>query len=387
MKIGIITHFYRSPNCGGQLQAYALCKCLAYMNCDAEQICYPFSGWKLNSINGPTCRDRFANTSIYKCLKRIYRFFRPARPQTPQEQLLQATRDLFEQWAHSVTPHSQRVYSLYDVKKCAKHYDILITGSDQVWNLNWYNPAYFLAFAPSTVRKISYAASVCNDEYTDYQRKVVTKHLADFKAVSVREAESVRLIGELSRIPVEVTLDPTLLLDRVEWDEIADERLVTNPYLFCYYLGKDPTERRLAQEYAAVHHLKVVVINHIEGRDVPEDRAFADIALDGVTPGGFISLIKHAECVFTDSFHGCVFSAIYRKNVFVFGRDGHGAMSSRIRSVSGLFGFEDRFCDTPEKADLRYIENCAAVDYERHWQRYEAEKQKSFDFLRRNILD
>ena len=251
--------------------------------------------------------------------------------------------------------------------------------------MNWYSPTFFLAFVPSVIRKISYAASVCNDEYTCYQQKVVARHLADFKAVSVREAESVRLIEQLSPVPVEVVLDPTLLMARSDWDEIADERLVEEPYLFCYYLGNDPTERKAAQDYAAAHCLKVVVINHIDGRDVPEDREFSDVALNDVTPSGFISLIKHAECIFTDSFHGSVFSAIYHKNIFVFGRAGYASMNSRIRSVAALFGFEDHFCDTVEKATIDYIDNCDAIDYEMHWQKYEIEKEKSLDFLRRNI--
>ena len=388
MRVGIITHFHGSTNCGGRLQALALCKVLNQMNCSAEQLCYQIEGCILKK---PSLRNRLAQIHLYQWLRRVYRLFKliPEKPvpvtnDNPQKS--RHVRELFEAWSNRYIPHSTSVYSNATIGNCAKDYDVLITGSDQVWNLNWYCPAFFLAFAPSSIHKISYAASVCNDEYTKYQQKVVARHLADFKAVSVREEESVRVIEKLSPVSVEVTLDPTLLLERSDWDEFADERLVAEPYLFCYYLGNDPTERRLAQEYAAAHHLKVVVINQIDGWDVPEDRAFSDIALDDITPGGFVSLIKHAECVFTDSFHGCVFSSIYRKNVFVFGRSGQASMSSRIHSVSGLFGFEDRFCNTPKKTTLNYIENCAAIDYEGHWQQYETEKQKSIEFLRRNVF-
>lgn len=383
MNIGIITLYYGSANCGGRLQAFALCKALSKMGGHAEQICFTAETYKLDRM---AWKRRLAGTLPYQCAKRIYRYFKPLPASNENPEIRSHMCKLFEAWSDRHIPHSAVCFSDSTIAECKKDYDVLITGSDQVWNMDWYSPIHFLAFAPSSIRKIAYAASVCNAEYTVYQQKVAARHFSDFTAISTREAESVRLLKPLSPIPVEVTLDPTLLLERSDWDEIADARLVDDSYLFCYFLGNDPTERSFARKYAEAHQLNVVVINHIEGRDVPQDREFADIALDDVTPGGFVSLIKHAECVFTDSFHGCVFSAIYQKNVFVFGRSGHTAMSSRIRTVAGLFGYEDHFCDTPEKATIDYIENCAAIDYNAHWQQYEIKKQESIDFLRRNIF-
>lgn len=383
MRIGILTQYYGSANCGGRLQALALCKVLNRMDLYAEQICYSLEGYKLHQ---PTLKSRLMKSLPYQWLKRIYRHYKPLPATTGLNPLIKRhMQELYEAWSSQYIPHSANIFTKETISDCVKDYDILITGSDQVWNLNTYSPTFFLAFAPSSVRKIAYAASVCNDAYTEYQQRIVAPHLTDFKAISVREAEAVKVIEKISPVPVEVALDPTLLLDRSDWDEIADGRLVEEPYLFCYYLGNDSTERRLAQEYAAAHRLKIVVMNCVAGIDVPEDREFSDIALNDVTPGGFISLIKHAECVFTDSFHGCVFSSIYHKNLFVFGRAGRASMNTRIRSVAGLFGFEDHFCDTVEKATLGYIDNCDVIDYEKHWQQYEAEKETSLDFLRRNI--
>ena len=71
----------------------------------------------------------------------------------------------------------------------------------------------------------------------------------------------------------------------------------------------------------------------------------------------FISLIKHAECVFTDSFHACVFSYIYNKKVFSFRRNETDNIGVRIRDFLNLIGIEDHYCDSNEKENLEYLES------------------------------
>lgn len=268
---------------------------------------------------------------------------------------------------------------------CGQVRDAFITGSDQVWNLTWYVPAYFLDFVPSEKTKISYAASIGMKSLDDEQKQIFKNSLKDYQAVSVREEASTEMLKEISPHTPQYVLDPTLLLSAQEWDEISAERVIEEKYVFCYFLGDDRRERKIAEKYARKRGLKIVTFPHIANKVVRSDFHFGDIRMFDATPEQFISLIKHAEYVFTDSFHATVFSNIYHKEYFVFERAGRKGMGSRIYSLTGLFESEERFCDTAKKARLKYIENLPKLDYSREFPHFEEMKEKSMDYLKRNL--
>ena len=105
------------------------------------------------------------------------------------------------------------------------------------------------------------------------------------------------------------------------------------------------------------------------------------------SPSDFISLIKYADCVFTDSFHCTAFSNIYQKNFFVFPRDKKREMESRISSLTSLFGEENHFCNTEEKQTMSYVSSTASVDFEKQRRQYDVAKEKSRRFLHESLED
>ena len=150
-------------------------------------------------------------------------------------------------------------------------------------------------------------------------------------------------------------------------------------YVFCYFLGKNKKERRIATEYAKKHNLKLVTIGYAS-KVMVEDKNFGNVRLYDTTPGQFIELIKNAKYVFTDSFHAVVFSKIFEKQYFVFNRDERGSMSSRIRTITSLFETEERFC-YGERENLGYVESLTDIDYAKPLLKFEEKKKESIDFL------
>ena len=344
MKIGILTHYYNSVNYGGNLQAYALCKVLEDMGHRPQQL-------QIDMTRG--YQNLLAPQSPWKQrLKGLLKL--PARLLLPSYrkkwQAQRATRQrleaAFSRFNRQRIPHSDRVYTPKNIKTALAHYDAFVTGSDQVWNPIWYFPPFFLDFVPASVPKLSYAASIGQSQLPESVLQRYRAHLRDFIGVSVREQDAVSLLGSSAQW----VLDPTMLLTREQWLEVAEPSKVEKPYVFCYFLGNDPVSRRLAADYAKAQDLTLVTIPNATGLQNSNDKDFGDIRLPDPSPEAFLGLIAGADHVFTDSFHATVFSLLFRRQFFTFPRQGHG--SSRITTLLQLFDAPERFLEADTLPDL-----------------------------------
>lgn len=389
MKIGILTHYYNSVNYGGNLQAYALCKVLQTMGHDASQVQTSHIG---------QCRDLIRQDKknpVQTAVKLAKKPFKLAawlvlpsyrRSRKDRKAAAQALQNAFVRFNRELIPHSDKVYTQANIAEALALYDAFITGSDQVWNPNWYYSPYFLTFVPGNVPKISYAASIAHAELPEPAKTQFKKDLQDFIGVSVREENAVALLEGIAPGKVECVLDPTLLLTAQQWDAVKSPRQVADPYVFCYLLGDDPVIRQVAAAYAKKHGLTLVTIPNAAGQIHKNDDGFGDLRLADPSPEDFISLIANADYVFTDSFHASVFSLIYSRQFWVFARQGQEKMSSRIYSLTGLFDVPERFCDTPEKATLTYVDALSEIDYSVDRPKIQAAKEASLAFLKNNLI-
>lgn len=369
-KVGIITHYYGSQNYGGLLQAYALCKKLNALGYDAEQIQYIHK-----DVGEPNNAVRKWSTN------RIANAFKIRISRVKEKDFfsnMKKRSKAIEEFRKNI-PHSFEIYSKDTISQSNDLYDAFITGSDQVWNMDWYDEAYFLKFVENKP-KYSYAASVGTNELTTERKKLFKENLMDYTKISVREKDSVELLQPLTKVEVQYVLDPTLLLSKNEWDEICLGKRIQEKYLFCYFLGEGIVERQLAREYADAHELKIVTLPFLNGQKRKCDEKFGDVKLYDVSPGEFVSLIKYSDCVFTDSFHACVFSNIYEKNFFVFPRSGADKMSNRITSLITLFHNQEKFCDSSEKQSMKYINSIGNTSIYR--KSIDEEIEKSIIFLK-----
>lgn len=332
-KVGIITYYYDSVNYGGVLQAYALQKIIADLGFDCEQICYMSES--KNSKSG---------------LKRIIKGIISIK--------LRNRMLLFDCFRKSI-PHSEIIYDSNSIIDITKKYEAFVVGSDQVWNLKWFFPAYYLDFVPQ--KKMTYAVSLGKDDFNDCEINFYKDIISKFDAVSIREASTVKSLHQRG-IDVEYTLDPTLLLKRDDWNRISSDRMIMENYALCYFLGEDIASKKLTIEFAKNTKIKLVNIAHAGGLS-KTDYIYHGHNIYDVGPREFISLIKHAEYVFTDSFHCSVFSCIYTKKFITFDRANKKGMGNRIYDLLKLFNCSERYCDSSEKSGIKYIENVIGNNY------------------------
>lgn len=392
-KIGIVTHYFNNLNYGANLQAYALCMTvIRYTGYLAEQICYPWTediknnNYKVGIENRTNKRfDKMTRLIVHFPSKLRNRLFRLKYRKRIIKYRIDK-HEVFYRFNFQIIPHSEKVFNSQNILNALSIYEAFITGSDQVWNSRYYTPVFFLDFVPSDKIKLSYAASIAKDNLSDEERQIFRKSLADYKAVSVREENAVELIKDLSPVEPKLVLDPTLLLDREDWDKVCASRVVEDNYLFCYFLGDNNKERQLAKQFAKEKNLKIVSVP-LTGLQIYSDLKFGDVILPAASPEEFISLIKHASYVFTDSFHAVVFSHIYQRQFFVFNRDRKGTMNSRIFNITDLFNAQDRFCNCKERETLKYIQSLNDIDYSIPNIKFDEMRRESIKFLKDNLLE
>ena len=377
MKIGILTHFYKSTNYGGVLQAYALCKFLNKNGHSAKQILYE------HNLKQISCTKMSVFSFITKVIrsvnKRISRklYFRLNQKVKSRQEV--AFSDFRE-----YVPHTLGVYRQDSIKSVLEMFDAFITGSDQVWNPMWYDPTYMLCFVDKDMPKFSYAASIGLKELDRKQELIFREHLSKFSGISVREKTAADLLKPIIDKKVNVCVDPTLLLTAEEWDEVDSKKFTNQKYVFLYLLGNDNKVRKLAKKFADSRGLKLIMIPDLLGIYRKRDRIHnAEIVLDA-TPGDFISLIKNAEYILTDSFHACVFSIIYHKEFYAFSRSGTIKMNSRIVDLLEMFDCLDHFCGDNRKR-IKFVNYCPAINYAKSSDVFVKVKKDSVQYLESSL--
>lgn len=247
------------------------------------------------------------------------------------------------------------------VRETAEAYDGFLCGSDQLWlPSNLGSHFYTLEFAPENKTKIAYATSFGVSQIPWYQKRRTAKYLKRFQSVSTREIAGSRIIEDLTGKEPQVVCDPTLLFDARGWaDMIPDNRIIEGDYVFCYFLGDNPEHRQEALKLKEKTGVKLVTCPFLDNF-VEEDRSFGDIQMFDMDAADFVNLIRHAEYILTDSFHGSVFSILHHKKFITFNRfnAGNNSRNSRIDSLCTLLGLEERRF----QGDVQAV--CRDIDYD-----------------------
>ena len=219
--------------------------------------------------------------------------------------------------------------------------DILICGSDQIWNPNWYHRFYYADYDQIQSRIISYAPSMGVNAIREEQADEIKRSLSRLSAVSVREKKGVALLKSLSLQEPAVVVDPTLLLDAKDWNAIfPTQKPCEEKYILSMFLTDNASHWRAAQIFAKSTGLKQIVIpycgfSYFQNAEIKVDTGIQD----------FLNLIRGAEYILTDSFHVTVFSLIYRKQFYTFERfkeDAFSSQNERIRNILEIANVSDR---------------------------------------------
>ena len=230
-------------------------------------------------------------------------------------------------------------------------------------------------FVPDEVRKISYATSFGVNSIPWYQHKKTRNYLERINWISVREESGRRIVESLTNKEAQVVIDPTMMLSADKWSANVGDRIIADNYIFCYFLGSSTKHREIVKNFADKERLKVVNLAHVD-EYVESDNYFDNV--NNVGPFEFDNLIKYADYIFTDSFHGSVFSILFQKKFIIFDRfrnEDSNSRNSRIDSLTSMFGLEDRRYN----GDVEAIFKC--IDYESVLYRLELERSKTRKFL------
>lgn len=326
------------------LQAYALAKYLQSLGHDVALIDYRPQYQPGHKVD-PSFTMGIGFWGLYG-IRHLYRLYK--KVQAPRRrayyELEQARRDAFEQFFREYIPLTHEQYnSVKQLVANPPEADLYIAGSDQIWNTNLKNgrdAAYYLGFG-SPKRKISYAASFATQELNGRFKGFVRRQLSNFDSISVREQSGVSILESLGYSGVTV-VDPVFLLQRHEWDATLNE----------FDDGVDSEY----EDYVLTYDFELVVsviapiakrLSSLLGCKIysvgPKNHEYADKSFVCCSPLKFLSLIKHARCVISNSFHGTAFSMIYDKDFFVVKRkDG---LNSRMQDLLGCYGLSDRLIE------------------------------------------
>lgn len=262
----------------------------------------------------------------------------------------------------------------------SKNYAAVVVGSDQVWTPFSLPTKFFnLLFVDDSVRKVAYASSFGVSEIPAFQRKATGGYLDRFYRIGVREVKGKEIVDTLSHQKATVVADPTMLLSPEEWmEEIKDSKVKeTEPYIFCYFLGTNMEAREAARQLKAATGYKIITLRHMD-EYVPSDEQFGDEAPYAVDPNDFLKYISGATYVLTDSFHCSAFSIQFKRKFMTFYRfksSSKGSRNSRIDSLLGTFGLQDRLY----QGDILNIKN--EIDYIKVHKALKEYREKSIDFL------
>lgn len=220
---------------------------------------------------------------------------------------------------------SRQCYTKEQVETVCKDCGVLFCGSDQIWNPLWFDEVYALNFGREDQKRIAYAPSgvlIENDQSQEVYRDI-GKYLERFDWVAVREKKSVEILKKYTKKLVMDTVDPTLLLSRKDWNKVAAGRQSKESYIFCYSLGRlRPNKllvKRIMEKYGAKKVL-FITSGHYENES-EQEKGGCFFSVDTAGPSEFLALIRDAEAVCTDSFHGLALSLIFKKQFYIFERN------------------------------------------------------------------
>ncbi len=337
MRIGIIT-IQKCNNFGSDLQAFALQRKLQQMGHEAENIDYLF--YK----NPRHIKTRMSRPTFHVSLKnKIKEFLYPKKLFLARMMHMREERKRqlsFDRFVSDNFRLSQEYRTVDELFRNPPSYDAYMVGSDELWNprCNSSMLPFFLDFAPKGAKKIAYAASTGGrDNYDERTRNIFMEHLRDFSSISMREKSSCTYFADMLGREVKHVVDPTLLLDAQDWNQVSARTSVSEPYIAVYDLIPSPQLWSMAHRLSANSGLKIIRICGASGmKKIDGVDQYSEIG-----PGEFIDLVGRASCVLTNSFHGTVFSILYQKP-FYFVIPGHMTDSGRIGSLLTSLSLEAR---------------------------------------------
>lgn len=234
-------------------------------------------------------------------------------------------------------------YRLINSQRFNKKYDFFIAGSDQIWGGGYLvNPFMFLEFADND-KKIALSPSFGVEKIKNFNKTHFKKSISEIPVLSAREESGVKIIQELTSRTVPRLADPIMLLSSEEWGDFSKKgKVIDGDYIFAHFLGvPNKTALKAILYLSEKYNIKVVCF----ANDYTEYSKIDNHVLESGSPYDYVSLIKNARFVCTDSFHTSHFSVVFNKPFFTFERTyGHNnKQNSRLQNLFSIYNCTDRY--------------------------------------------
>lgn len=363
-------------NYGSILQCFALCEAVKSLGYDCEVIWeqgnvsknYDFRVKKIIKILAKMIVHPLLAIDVLKTLREV-----KAKPVSEEKTI---------KFNDFVDRHiERRFFTNESLCKIAQEdeYAKFICGSDQVWcsTTLYVDPLMYLRFAPRQ-KRIAYAPSIGRNYIPSYNWMQMKRYINDIPHVSIREEDGKRLIKELTGRDVPVVLDPTLLVEKDEWNKLSYSHIqVKGKYIALYFLD-EPSEvnQKGIVDFLNINRFKVYSI----GQKLCFLEKEMSVENPECGPNDFLNIIRNAEMVITDSYHGMLFSIVFGKKFWAIERNYQQYdQSSRQKTILGKLKLEDRYINTCECITT------AEIDYDAVYRVLNCLREDSLQYLRQAI--
>lgn len=349
MKVGILTYHF-SDNYGALYQAYGLREWLRERGLHAEFINYHPSyveeGGQFDRPWKPSLWRKNITIAYMKQAHMRRRLFGD-----------RLQRNNFERFRQEILGVSgPRLFLQADVSRQISSFDMLICGSDQIWNPSvqrGLDPVYFLDIPGSErLRKVAYAPSFGRTEIEQEYNGEVRRMALGLDRLSVRETSGLEILKRagVHSSRAAVVPDPTILLGK--FDTLFEDMISPDNSVFCYALRTDEVIRKVATEAARLTggQLKGPRTTHQRWSDIGE----------GVTPGPieWLEMLSRSRVVVTNSFHGVALSIVLNRSFIAVGLPGRRAsLNARVKNLLEGTGLQDRMLTSDDPEDVARLLN------------------------------
>jgi hypothetical protein len=372
--IGIITyhHYY---NYGTMLQALALQEKVEQLGYQAELIDFKQD----NSLSRyEMLKLRIKRMPVYIKERKKYRALADSREKIKEK------NELFEQFYKTYLHVGKKKYTTtQQLMENPPVYDGYVVGSDQTWNPFVANSpeAFFLPFVENKSKKGSYGPSLAVKSLSDEKEKEYRKKLSNFSFLSCREQDGAQLLSRITQKEVKCVLDPTLLLSAKEWGKYCEFEIPKEPYILVYFLGEKSEHRRAVEKIQKLTNWKIISLPaaYLEMENNDYKKVWGG-------PKEFLSLIRGAALICTDSFHGTMFSINFQRNFFSFCKSSDSEESSensRLYSALNIFGLSNRIIHNMDNLTAEDI----SIDYKKVIPILEEQRRDSIEYLENMLFE
>lgn len=376
--VAILTKYYKNYNYGGMLQGYALHKVVQNLGYSCDIISYNV-GENKNPVYSnllQQCKQYGIKSASGKVIEKC-----TGKMKFLIKDILDIRRQKFDEFMNETNSNTE-VFNDSNLTRLNDEYKYFISGSDQVWNPNAVRLLYLQGFVDDTKTRIAYAASFGRDNLSEFEANKMIPYIKKFNYLGIREKTGTELLKKYIDNHIETVLDPTMLLTQNEWDSVSSKQIVNEDYAIFYFFSNSYNVRKKSEEFCKKNNLKMVLIPYAKQEYNFYDSKGESIRINDIGPKEFVSMIKYAKYVFTDSFHGAVFSIIYNKPFVVFERNkkGHVSMNSRLYDLLDTFELKDRLIN-----DYENLNDVGEIDYSYVNIILDKEKNKSLSFLKKSL--